>query len=453
MAAEHLLAVDGGFQAEVGEEGLGHRGQQGDHFFRAFAHGGIFAELGGVQLHGDVAGEGAAAFVGRFHGQQHAAHVGVDDDRVGGLVLGDRAGGRAALDAIAGVFHGALVGALAGSQALDANAQALVVHHGEHGRQALVRGVDDPAGGAVEVHHAGGRALDAHLVFDRAAGHGVLLAQRAVLVDQHLGHQEQRDALGAGRRVGQLGQHQVDDVLGQVVLAAGDEDLGAADLVAAVGLRFGLGADHAEVGAGVRLGQAHRAAPHAGVHVRQVLLLELFAGVRIQRQAGAGGEHRVEAERQVGGVDHFLDLGADHLGHAHAAELRRAADADPAAFGVGAVGLGEAGRGLHALGAPGAAFFVATAVQRGDHAAGDLAGFLEDRRGGVSVDHFSQRRQLGPQLGHFEDFIENEAHVAQGGFVVGHGVFLERSERCLPANSAQVRRSLSEQLFRHVASC
>ena len=31
------------------------------------------------------------------------------------------------------------------------------------------------------------------------------------------------------RRVRQLGEHQVDDVLGQVVLAARDEDLGAGD--------------------------------------------------------------------------------------------------------------------------------------------------------------------------------------------------------------------------------
>ena len=54
---------------------------------------------------------------------------------------------------------------------------------------------------------------------------GVALAERAVGVDHELGHDEQRDALAAGRRVGQARQHQVDDVLGQVVLAGGDEDL------------------------------------------------------------------------------------------------------------------------------------------------------------------------------------------------------------------------------------
>ena len=55
------------------------------------------------------------------------------------LSLAHRAGRRAALEALAGVFDGALVGALAGAaEALDADGQALVVHHGEHRRQALL---------------------------------------------------------------------------------------------------------------------------------------------------------------------------------------------------------------------------------------------------------------------------------------------------------------------------
>ncbi len=96
--------------------------------------------------------------------EQHAAHVGVHDDRVGGLVPGHRTGRRAALQALAGVGDGALVGHLGAADALDADGQALVVHHGEHRRQALVDFADQPATGAVEVHHAGGRGLDPHLV-------------------------------------------------------------------------------------------------------------------------------------------------------------------------------------------------------------------------------------------------------------------------------------------------
>src|SRR5690606_24037296 len=112
---------------------------------------------------------------------------------------------------------------------------------------------DQPAFGAVEVHHAGGRALDAHLVLDRATAHRVAFADAAVAADLELRGEEQRDALGPGRRVGQLGQHQVQDVVGEVVLAGGDEDLGAGDRVAAVVAGLGAGAQQAEVGAAVRL--------------------------------------------------------------------------------------------------------------------------------------------------------------------------------------------------------
>ena len=53
----------------------------------------------------------------------------------------------------------------------------------------------------------------------------------------------------------------MDDVLGQVVLAGGDENLGAGDFVGAVRLRDGAGADKTEIGAALRLGQVHRAGP------------------------------------------------------------------------------------------------------------------------------------------------------------------------------------------------
>ncbi|MCY1447052.1 hypothetical protein D9M71_636540 [compost metagenome] len=92
MTAEHLLAMHCRLQAEIGEESLGYRSQQGDEVFGAFTGGCLFAELGGVQLHGDVGREGTTAFVQRLHGQQHAPNVGVHDDRVSDLVLGLRAG-------------------------------------------------------------------------------------------------------------------------------------------------------------------------------------------------------------------------------------------------------------------------------------------------------------------------------------------------------------------------
>ncbi|MNF86771.1 hypothetical protein D3C84_692190 [compost metagenome] len=155
MAAEHLLAVDAAFQPGIGEEGLGHGGEQRHQGFGALTLVGVVGELGQIELLANVAGEGAATLGQGFHAQQHAAHVGVIDDRVGGLVLGYRAGRRAALDTLAGVGCRRLVGGIGAADALDADGQALVVHHGEHRGQAPVRLTDQVAGGAIEVHHAG----------------------------------------------------------------------------------------------------------------------------------------------------------------------------------------------------------------------------------------------------------------------------------------------------------
>ena len=108
----------------------------------------------------------------------------MDNDRIGRLVGMLGAGQRAALQALAGMGDSALIGRLA--EALDADGEALGVHHGEHGAHALVRFADEPARRLVEVDDAGRRCLDAHLVLDRAAGDTVAGAERAVVTDQEL---------------------------------------------------------------------------------------------------------------------------------------------------------------------------------------------------------------------------------------------------------------------------
>ncbi|MCY1412030.1 hypothetical protein D9M71_274270 [compost metagenome] len=258
-------------------------------------------------------------------------------------------------------------------------------------------------------------------MFDRPAVRRVARTQAAIGIDHELRHQEQRNAFRPRRCIRQLGQHQVDDVFGQVVFATGDEDLGAADLVGTVGLRLGLGADDPQVGTGVRLGQAHGTGPDAGVHVRQVRGFQFFAGVGVDRQASTGGQHRVQAERQAGGVDHFFDLGRNGFGHAHAAVGRIATDTDPAAFRVGLIGLRETRRRGDGTVGPMATFLVRGTAQRGNAFAGDLAGFFQDGFDRLRIDGLGQRRQLGPEFGDLENFIEDEAHIAQGRFVVSHG--------------------------------
>lgn len=68
-----------------------------------------------------------------------------------------------------------------------------------------------------------------------------------------------------------------------------------------------------------------------------------------------------------------------------------------------------------------ATFLVSGTAQWRDALAGDLAGLFENRFNGFGVDGLGQRRQLGPEFGDFEHFIEDEAHIAQRRFVVSHG--------------------------------
>ena len=315
-----------------------------------------------------------------------------------------------------------LVGAVGHGHALHADGEARGVHHDEHGVQATVLLADQVAHGAAgvaELQRGGGAGLDAELMLDGHAVHVVALAQRAVGVDQELRHQEQRDALHALGRVGQAGQHQVDDVLGQIMLAVGDEDLGAGDAVAAVALRFGARAQQGQVRAGLRLGQVHGASPLAGDHRADVALAQLGRAGGQQRLDGAVGQQRTQRERQVGGIQHFRGGRAQQAGQALAAVFGGVVHALPAGLGVLAEGLLEAGRGGDGAIAPGAGLAVGGLVQRGQHLAGEVRGFLQHRLGGVGRG-FLEAGQ-GRHGGQARQVVEHEQHVFDGG-LVRHGV-------------------------------
>ena len=74
--------------------------------------------------------------------------------------------------------------------------------------------------------------MDAELVLEPRAEDVVARAERAIGADQEFRHQEQRKAARARRRVGNRAKHQMHDVVGEIVLAIGDEDLVAEDAVA-----------------------------------------------------------------------------------------------------------------------------------------------------------------------------------------------------------------------------
>ena len=154
-----------------------------------------------------------------------------------GFVRRFRAGQRAHLQAFLRVDERVLIRDFRQPQPLHADAQTRGVHHHEHRVQAFVRFADEPALRAVQIDHASGVAVDAHLVFDGTALHAVALAGAPVVIRNELRHDEQRDALRA--RSGASGRRASTRCTMFSAMScspAGDEDLGAADRVRAVGL-------------------------------------------------------------------------------------------------------------------------------------------------------------------------------------------------------------------------
>ncbi len=283
----------------------------------------------------------------RLLGQQHAPHVGVLDDRHRRRerVLVAR---QPALRAVLRVAQRVLVGGQVERARAAAHRDPGLVHHVEHLAHAVVRHADeiaDARAALAEVQHGVDHAALAELVVEPGHVHVVARGGRAVVADQELRHDEERDALHAGRCVRQAREHEVDDVLGQVVLGGRDPHLRAADAVGAVAMRNRLRLDVGQRRAGLRLAQRHRAEVTALDHRRHpARALLLAAEVRQQvgradRQPGIGvgrvvGRREDEPDRRaqrrgqlqaaaVGGEVHGQETGLDERPQRDLEALRR----------------------------------------------------------------------------------------------------------------------------------
>ena len=266
-AAMHLHAERGGLDAGIGAPRLRH----GDQQRPARARG----ERGTERQHPPAECE-------RAHGEQHAPHIGVRQDRP------------AALDAARREFRGAAEGALRDRDTLHRDAEPRRVHHREHRRQAAMLLAHQLAARAGELHHAGRARVDAELLLERKRAHRVARAVR-----EEARHREEGDAAGAFRCAGQAGEHHVENVLRHLVLAVGDEDLLSAD-AEPVPVRLRARAQQAEVGARLRLGEAHRAGPAPADERREQAGLLVRRAVLLQQQDRVLGQQRAEAERHAG---------------------------------------------------------------------------------------------------------------------------------------------------------
>ena len=423
VAAEHLHAHIGGGVAVVGHERLGDRGQQRDQVGGVLAGGVVGRLFLDVQLQRQEGGQCTAGFGVRLLRQQHAADVRVDDDRVGRLFRSDRAVQRTHLQAFPGIGQRALECGFAEAQTLHAAAEAGCVHHGEHAGQALVLLADQVAARAIQIDDGRGIGLDAHLVFERAAEHGIAFAERTVCVDQELRHDEQRDALHVLRRIRQAGQHQVNDVVAHVMFAGRDKDLGAGDADAAVIVRLGAGLQQAEVGAAMRLGQTHGAGPVAGDDMRQIGGLLFVGAVGVDGRVRAMRQARVHRPGDVGRALHFHDREAQHLRHALTAVFRITIQTGEAQFAELLVGFLETGRRLHAVGSgvEQAAFLVGGAVDRRQFVFAELGSRFQIRGKHVGGGFFIARQGRDDVL-HLDQLVQHEVEISQRRFVGRHVV-------------------------------
>ena len=240
--------------------------------------------------------DGAGNLRARLHAQQHAFDIRVAGNRAhafAGLA------GSPALLALQRVGKRMLIGALGHAKPLNTDCKASVVHHREHAGQTPIFLTDQPADGTALVaidHGAGGRTVNAHLVFDTGHFHVVALAQGTVVVDQELRHKEQRNALGACGRIRQARQHHVNDVVGKIVVAVGNENLLAEDAVSAVVPTLGLCLERVQIRSCLRFGQVHGAHPLAGNQLLQVFGLELFRSVFFHRLDSTDGQGRSDGK-------------------------------------------------------------------------------------------------------------------------------------------------------------
>ena len=183
------------------------------------------------------------------------------------------------------------------------------------------------------------------------------------------------------RRVGDAGKHEVDDVVGQVVLAVGDEGLLAEEPEGSILGALRLGGDGTELGARLRLGQIHGHHPFARDELGQVTLLEVFGCVGEERMDGAAVQHRADSEGGIGPVPDLLQGHLQHHRQALSAPFGRAADPVPAGFAPAPVRLLPAWRhGDDAVGERNADA-VAGLVQGSKLIFSEPAGFLDDRVG------------------------------------------------------------------------
>ena len=214
---------------------LRHRGQDVEQQGGRVGFGGGFCAVGDVNEPGAVQRQGQCTFDVRLLGQQHPFDVGVLDDGN----LGSRQVFVAYLGPGGARAHTPATSGSRCNPALRHPAPHRAGPRSSCGTCRTVPGAARPPGSRphlpgrravatfAEVQHGVDDAAKTHLVVHPGQHDVVALADRPVGADQELGHHEQRNPFGPRGSAGDLGQHQMHDVLGELMIAAGDPHLRA----------------------------------------------------------------------------------------------------------------------------------------------------------------------------------------------------------------------------------
>ncbi|MNF49427.1 hypothetical protein D3C84_306980 [compost metagenome] len=353
--------------------------------------------------------------------QQHAFHVGMLNDRhrCSVRVL---AVWHAALRTLAGVFQRVQIAGVTKHHRAHADADPRLVHHLEHVTQTMVRlahQIADALAVIAEIQCGGGGAAPAHLVEQPGQQHVVALAEAAIVVDQELGHDEQRNALHPGRRVRQLGQHHVHDVFRQRMIATRDENLVALEAIGAVRRRFCAGTNIRQRRACVGFGQGHGAEEAAIDHRLQEAALLLFSAEALDQVRRAHGQERIRRRSRVGRLKvREAGLGQQRR-KLHAASVETARGVEEAGFEEGIYRRFHFRNQNRLTVLVAWLVLVALAVVRGEELLGDVAGGANGGIEGFAV-VLGETLTLGQALG-IKDFIQLESQITGTEQRLGHG--------------------------------
>ena len=178
------------------------------------------------------------------------------------------------LQAIPGVIQRKAVAPIAQHGSPKPDPDPSFIHHLEHVTQPLVGFTDQIAVTIIIIterqRRAGGTAIT-EFVNQPGQYHVVTFAGVAIRIQAILGNHKQGNAFHAFRTAGYLGEHQMHNILRQLVVTAGDIDLVALEAIAAVILWHRTGADVRQGGAGMGFGQCHGAGKTPRHHRRQKL--------------------------------------------------------------------------------------------------------------------------------------------------------------------------------------